>query len=272
MRRKGIKRILDGVAMNLKDAVSLGPSFPLRHISGLLGRKYHVSTIKNAGKVHIRSRSLDASTFIEIFRGKAYDLSGLAQFPHVMANYQRILDAKQIPIIIDAGANVGAASIWFARQFPEARIIAIEPDADNAEVCRLNTGRLPNVKVIEAVIGSEHGQVSLSNPANRSDSVQTARSEGGKIPMRTISELVLEEQYQKQLFLVKIDIEGFEDNLFAKNTEWIDEAEVIIIESHDWLFPGKGKSRNFQKAIADREFEILISGENLIYIRLPTVS
>jgi hypothetical protein len=72
-----------------------------------------------------------------------------------------------------------------------------------------------------------------------------------------------------RLFIAKIDIEGFEDDLFSDNTRWVDDVEVIIIEPHDWLFPGTGTSRNFQRAISKRPFEVVISGENLVYIRIP---
>jgi FkbM family methyltransferase len=261
--------ILNRIVRNLEDGVELGLTFPLRHISGWLGRKYHKTTIKRAGIVHIRPKTTDAETFIDIFRRKAYDLSRYGQFSRVMAVYQQLLEAGQTPVIIDAGANVGAASIWFSRQFPQAHIFAIEPDANNAEVCRLNTKDLPNVRVIEAAIGSEHGLVSLRNPKNQAWTVQTIRNNSGKIAVCTISETAFAAQQPAKIFLVKIDIEGFEEDLFAKNTDWMDDVEVIMIEPHDWLFPGKGTSRNFQKAVASRNFEILISGENIICVRLP---
>jgi FkbM family methyltransferase len=262
--------ILERILRNLKDSAELGLSFPLRHISGLLGRKYHVTSIKGAGIVRIRPKSSDAQAFVDIFRDKAYDLSRCGQFPRVRETYQRILDSGQTPIIIDAGANVGAAAIWFSRQFPQATVLAIEPEVNNAEVCRLNTRDLPNIKVIEAAIGSEPGWVSLKNSENQAWAAQTTRNKDGRVAVCTIPEIVLAEQPPAKLFLVKIDIEGFEDDLFAKNVNWLDEAEVIVIEPHDWLFPEKGTSRNFQKAMATRSFEILISGDSLIYFRLPT--
>ena len=69
------------------------------------------------------------------------------------------------------------------------------------------------------------------------------------------------------LFLVKIDIEGFEEDLFSKNTEWLMDTKAVIIEPHDWMFPGRYSSQSFQAAIAGEQFELLIRGENLIYIR-----
>jgi FkbM family methyltransferase len=182
--------------------------------------------------------------------------------------YEKILAAGGLPVIVDAGANVGAASIWFATEFPGACILAVEPDPGNAAICRRNTQRFPAVNVIEAAIGSKQGTVRLTNPSNQAWMVQTVRGDNGSIPICTISEIVRNAGKSAQLFIVKIDIEGFEDDLFQNDTQWIREAVVVMIEPHDWLFPGRGTSLNFQKILANEEYEILISGENLIYVRL----
>ena len=260
--------IIERIWQNVLDAAVLGPTFPLRHLSRLLGRKYHVTRIKRVGKVHLRTNDSDAATFSHVFRNKEFDLSVHRQFPRVMAAYQRILDAGQIPVILDAGANVGASSIWFAYQFGEAHVLAIEPDAANAELCRRNTQHLPNVAVIEAAINSRPGRVSLGNTEEKSWAKKTTRSIEGEVAVCTILDLARGFKNTAKLFVVKIDIEGFEKDLFADNTGWLDETDVVIIEPHDWLFPGKGTSRSFQEAISKRSFEILISGEKLIYVRL----
>jgi hypothetical protein len=51
------------------------------------------------------------------------------------------LFSKQPQVIVDAGANVGFTSVVFANRYPEARILAIEPESSNCEViaekCRI---------------------------------------------------------------------------------------------------------------------------------------
>jgi FkbM family methyltransferase len=48
------------------------------------------------------------------------------------------------PLIIDCGANIGLSTIWHARQFPEARIIAVEPGQSNLEIAAKNLAAYPN--------------------------------------------------------------------------------------------------------------------------------
>jgi FkbM family methyltransferase len=258
----------------VREGILLGPTFPLRHLSKILGRRYHVASIKGAGKVYMRPNNSDGEVFLKIFGKREYDFSSLYQFSRVTAAYRSILEAGKTPIIIDAGANVGAATIWFSELFPLASIIAVEPDSANAEMCRMNTRTRPNVRVIEAAIGSESGEVSLIFPADNAGwATRTVRNGNtGGVAVKTIPELVSDFRNPTSLLLVKIDIEGFENDLFGSNIGWINEVEVIIIEPHDWLFPGQGTSSRFQRVIGERGFELLISGENLVYVRLPPIA
>ena len=64
-------------------------------------------------------------------------------------------------------------------------------------------------------------------------------------------------------FVCKIDIEGGEEMLFASNDQWIERFPLLIIELHDWMLPGTSNSRNFLRAISQRQFDVLWRGENM---------
>ena len=68
-------------------------------------------------------------------------------------------------------------------------------------------------------------------------------------------------------FLIKIDIEGGEENLFNNNTEWINNFEVIIIELHDQDFPEKTVSKNFFKSQIFYNRKFFILNENILSIK-----
>jgi hypothetical protein len=93
------------------------------------------------------------------------------------------------------------------------------------------------------------------------------RDESADVPVVTVADLVAEHGEEGELLLVKLDIEGFERDLFAENIDWIDEVQAIIVEPHDWLFPGQFSSLPMQKALFGRNFELLVLGENLIFVR-----
>jgi hypothetical protein len=67
-------------------------------------------------------------------------------------------------------------------------------------------------------------------------------------------------------FLIKIDIEGFERDLFAGSLDWLDTVALVFIEPHDWMLPGSRSSSGLQKAFGDRDFDLLLCGENLVYV------
>jgi hypothetical protein len=64
-------------------------------------------------------------------------------------------------------------------------------------------------------------------------------------------------------FMCKIDIEGGEGELFRDNLGWVAEFAVIVIELHDWLFPGTSNSRNFRRAISDLPVDFVYRGEDV---------
>lgn len=88
---------------------------------------YNLKDLKE--KVYLRTDSSDYAIYKQIFIEKQYDCS-LKKDPEV---------------IIDCGANIGLASVFFANKYPSAKIIAIEPEKSNYEMLLLNTQNYPNV-------------------------------------------------------------------------------------------------------------------------------
>ena len=94
------------------------------------------------------------------------------------------------------------------------------------------------------------------------------RSEVGK-RIVTINDILAQEA-NSELLIIKIDIEGFESDLFSSGTEWVDKACLIIVEPHDWMLPNQGSSRRLQEVMSATKRELLILGENLAWVKRPT--
>jgi FkbM family methyltransferase len=149
-------------------------------------------------------------------------------------------------VIIDAGANIGLASIYFATRFPEARIIAIEPEEGNLEVLRLNTREYPNVTVFPGALWGRDEQLhvvdnSYGNWGFMTSSVGDPHSKAASIAHETCGITVpslLKKYGIQRVDIFKIDIEGAEKELFEDCAAWIEQVDALIVELHDRMKPG----------------------------------
>lgn len=254
------------IATNIADTRAFGAAVLLRHVRRHGVKREMSVNIPQVGHVHLRAGESDIATLRQIFVGGDYDLSHpQALNDRVMRQYRDILALGKTPIIADIGANIGAASLWFHRQFPDAAIVAVEPDPGNVQILRKNFVGRTNLHILEAAIGASPGHVALNNDGP-GWAVQTRRSESG-VPVVTM-EHVFDFVADGLPFIVKIDIEGFESDLFSEHLEWIAKSFVVAIEPHDWMLPGQMTSQNFQRAMACHPFEMFIRGENILYVRL----
>ena len=105
--------------------------------------------------------------------------------------------------------------------------------------------------LVEAAIGSRSGRAGLED-VGRNCAFQVV--EGESIEVVTVEELIPPDTTP---FLMKIDIEGFEADLFAENIGWIDRFPIVLIELHDWMRPHEHVSQNFVRAIAIRDRELM---------------
>lgn len=249
-----------------KDVRGFGLPFAVRALLRGTGEGMMTLKVPGFGKVKVRCGDSDYEVVRQTLRNKEYAVPNPAVEQRIADKYQSLLSEGKVPIIVDAGANIGIASIWFNTTFPKAVVVAIEPDPENIKVLKENIAdRASNVRVVGAAIGSRPGFVALNNPEGLSWAVQTERAESG-CPIISIDEII-DSVENGALFIVKVDIEGFENDLFSENLDWLKQAFAVFIEPHDWLLPGKYTSRSFQKAMASEVFELFLRGENLMYVR-----
>jgi FkbM family methyltransferase len=216
-------------------------------------------------KVRLRPRDSDLATFRTVFSDGEYEVPVPEAAAAIRRHYEEIVARGKTPIVVDAGANIGAATLWFRREFPRAHIIAIEPDEPCCALLRKNVAGDEQISVLEAGIGGSPGHVQIV-AAPDSWAIQTERSDSGT-PIVTMNEL-FDSVPNGEPFLAKFNIEGFEEDVFSANLEWLDKVPVVFIEPHDWRFPEQHTSRTFQKAFGDRDFRLFIAGHGICYLRM----
>jgi FkbM family methyltransferase len=255
-------RAFKRIKVNISDIGAFGLRFLWRHSLRVTGADTAVVSIPGFGCLHLRPNSSDVEVVRQIFGQRQYDVASQIAV-RLLNRYNDILRSGRVPIIVDAGANIGAASLWFTRKYPDSIIVAIEPDYENFQVLKKNVAGEVRIRAINAAIGATRGFVCVEKAEGWAS--QTVRADEG---VRVLSMKDCFDGVENGApFFVKVDIEGFESDLFSKNSEWLAEVHAVFIEPHDWLFPGKFTSQTFQRAIAEYNFEIYINGENLIYVR-----
>ena len=207
----------------------------------------------------IRLKTSDFRTFLKIFRVREYELEL----------------GKEPKTILDAGANVGFASVYFAIKYPRAKIIAIEPEPVNFVQLKRNVAPYPNIIPVQAALWPEHASLNLEDPGFGPWAFRTTKNSGGgnTRSIGSVQGLTVDEIMQahglEYIDIAKIDIEGGEKALFASNTAWTSRVGVIMIELHDNIMVGT--ARNFY--IATRDFDQEVQrGENVMVLRNEYVS
>ena len=137
-------------------------------------------------------------------------------------------------LIVDGGANVGYASIYFANKYPDAQIIAVEPDAENCALFRMNSSAYPNIELIQGGIWPSSADLVIEDSSVRSWSfrLMETSSENNHIKGFTLAD-ILQRSDKQRIDLLKLDIEGSEEQLFSSNYKsWMGQVKNMIIELH----------------------------------------
>lgn len=158
---------------------------------------------------------------------------------------------NQPATILDLGANIGLAAIYFARTFPTARVACVEPDPDNFRVLQrnLDLNRVAAV-VFAAAAHNEDGAVMMTLAASAyGHRIADARTHGAaeryEVAAVTVPTLLARLGWER-IGLVKIDIEGHETVLLAQPCDWLDRVDALCLEYH---FDG---AERHLSALADR--------------------
>jgi len=144
-------------------------------------------------------------------------------------------------VIVDAGANIGTASIYFTHKYPQARIIAIEPEASNYAMLTRNIRPYPAIIPVQAALWSRDGEIGIGE-ADPTSGVSgnwafvTGDRPSVKVRAMTMPTL-MKEMKIPGIELVKIDIEGAELEVF-KDSGWLRTVRCLMIELHDRFRPG----------------------------------
>ncbi|MBT8557471.1 FkbM family methyltransferase [Polynucleobacter paneuropaeus] len=211
----------------------------------------------------------DKGVIQQIFQNQDYNIASWEQGKKLL-QYHCEQSKIRPSLIIDAGANIGASTVYFSIIFPNSFIFSIEPDTENWQLLEMNTAGLDRFN-FNGAIADIDGELIFEDPG-RSDwgfmtkpvsASDTAKNIKKVKSISPASILAHSASQNTNPLIIKIDIEGGEEALFNGDTSWLSKFPLVIIELHDWMLPFSGSSRNFIKAIAQYDFDFMYRGENI---------
>lgn len=214
--------------------------------------------------VEIRKEAGDQGILRQIFYDGEIDLRKTKFWVDIKYKEEN-LNGKAL--IVDCGAHIGLATLFFNLLFPKSQIESYEPDYENYSLAYRNNFNNKNVRIRNLAVSSTNENIYLNNNPENSSAFNVKREcedNHTRIISSTTINDILKNRSDLIPLLIKIDIEGWEKDLFSSNTEWINKFDYIVIELHDWLFPGKEISQNFWKTIKLYDFDIDSIGEHLV--------
>jgi FkbM family methyltransferase len=172
----------------------------------------------------------------------------ISTYKQVLVLLQYEFDKPEAPrFIIDAGANIGLSAVYFANRFPQAKIVAIEPEDSNYRMLCENVEPYRQVMPLRAALWRENEDLLLFDSGHGNHGFQVADNEAGSgsgvgsVPGLTIDS-IMRDAGEVKVDLLKIDIEGAEREVMEESGAWINTVAVLMIELHDDIKPGCSKA------------------------------
>lgn len=199
----------------------------------------------------------DFAVLEEIFVNKEYDLSA------------HITDKAAVQSIIDAGANIGLTTLYLFHEYPNARIVSLEPAPEMFKKLVQNTDPLDRVIAVNAALSTANGSIEFF--------VQHDNQLGSSVVQRHHTDTVISVESlnlptvianhfagRQAIDIFKFDIEGAEGPLFDSGFDF-SIARVYVGELHDDLMSQDMKEL-IQK-FPQPAIEVVYGGERRAFIK-----
>jgi FkbM family methyltransferase len=168
------------------------------------------------------------------------------------------------PVILDCGANIGIATLFFKSLFPAATILCFEPDPASFKLLKKNVCRnaLKNVTLYNLALWDTNSQVQFftdsANPGSLHMSTNAHRLDGVgiSVPGRRLSDFIT-----GAVDLLKLDVEGAEMRVLEELacSGKIDSIRQMVVEYHHKI-PGEASAMShFLRILEENRFEYQIT-------------
>jgi FkbM family methyltransferase len=150
--------------------------------------------------------------------------------------YELVPFVNHVLTIIDVGANIGAASAFFAFHYPAATVHAVEPNPKCHPLLLKNAEQFPNISVHTIGLHSATGERALYS--GRTDTVESSihpsprtSDSSSMLPFQSVEQF-LQALQVTQIDILKVDTEGCEVQIMQGFGLAVARIQVIYVEYH----------------------------------------
>ena len=214
------------LGLNLRDTMRWFGSYYLSRLPGFDSR--------NPGIIQIRIRDKAGRVLPVLLQKNGFDWDTVDE---IFVQNIYTVELENIRTILDLGANIGLAALYFNKTYPDAQICSVEPIPHNLAVLERNVeSKQGRVKVIRAAAGAQDGtaRFELSPDPRSHSSVGTkglANLETIDVKVLSVPSLMQSMRWT-EVDLLKIDIEGGEVEVLGNCPAWLAKVKNIIGEGH----------------------------------------
>jgi FkbM family methyltransferase len=169
-----------------------------------------------------------------IFRGDASHLYKCIKL------LEKINDRRN-NLIIDIGAFDGETCVFWAKHFPETKIIGFEPNPEMKNRYENNCSIYKNIKIYPCGLGRENRKMKLYITNNTASSsiikpiekdLLFQHTEEINVDIKKLDEIPEVQEIQKVL-LMKIDTQGFEKEVLLGSEQTLQKTMIVLTEMNN---------------------------------------
>ena len=206
----------------------------------------------------LRRRSTDLSVFRRFFEER--ELDGF--------------DFGSIETILDLGAYIGFSTNYFLEKFPEANVVAVEPDLANFDLLQMNLPPEAKVKTVLAGVWPRNETISLIRGPDGFTSHKTVSALDGfeLVQGQTVSSLIAGNGWSS-VDLIKMAIQGTEYQVLAAIASDISQlCSVLLVKFHHQLARKNELDALLKQITTERNVTVTQVGEFTVFDFRPPIS
>ena len=181
----------------------------------------------------------------------------------------------KIDTIFDVGSNNGDYSLLFNQICPGAKIFAFEPNPYLTKIAIKKIKEFQNVKIIQKAVGNLNSSTTLNIDQNSSLTTSLAIANknsttykikkflyGNELKKLTTIKIIKLDSFIKNNNspdFVKIDVEGFEEEVLKGLTNNLKNIKLIMIEFHFDKLYKKYSTRSIHRLLMKNNFKLVKS-------------